>query len=103
AEVEVVDIEPRRAALAAAFGCGFAAPQEARGEADLGFHTSGNPEGLATAFAIAGFEATVIEMSWYGTGIVPLALGGAFHSRRLILRSSQVGAGPAGRPGPRSR
>ena len=36
-------------------------------------------------------------MSWYGTRIVPLALGGAFHSRRLTLRSSQVGAVPAGR------
>jgi hypothetical protein len=28
---------------------------------------------------------------------VPLALGGAFHSRRLTLRSSQVGAVPAAR------
>ena len=36
-------------------------------------------------------------MSWYGTRIVPLALGGTFHSRRLTLRSSQVGAVPAPR------
>ena len=36
-------------------------------------------------------------MSWYGTRIVPLELGGAFHSRRLTLRSSQVGAVPAAR------
>ena len=36
-------------------------------------------------------------MSWYGTRIVPFALGGAFHSRRLTLRSSQVGAVPASR------
>ncbi len=28
---------------------------------------------------------------------MPLALGGAFHSRRLAVRSSQVGAVPAGR------
>jgi hypothetical protein len=28
---------------------------------------------------------------------VPLELGGAFHSRRLTLRSSQVGAVPAAR------
>src|SRR2546422_1054590 len=82
-------------ALAAAFGCGFAAPQQARGEADLVIHASGSPEGLATALAVAGFEATVVEMSWYGTRIVPLALGGAFHSRRLTLRSSQVGNVPA--------
>jgi len=60
-------------------------------------HASGAPDGLTTALAIAGFEATVIEMSWYGTRVVPLALGGAFHSRRLSLRSSQVGSVPPGR------
>ena len=97
AEVELIDIDPGRAALATAFGCGFAAPQRARGDADLVVHASGNSDGLATALAVAGFEATVVEMSWYGTRIVPLALGGAFHSRRLTLRSSQVGAVPAAR------
>jgi NADPH:quinone reductase-like Zn-dependent oxidoreductase len=97
AEVELIDIDPSRAALASALGCRFVAPQQARGEADLVFHASGAPEGLATALALAGFEATVVEMSWYGTRIVPLALGGAFHARRLTLRSSQVGAVPADR------
>jgi len=97
AEVELIDIDPSRAALAAALGCRFAPPQQARGEADLVVHASGTPDGLATALAIAGFEATVLEMSWYGTRIVPVALGGVFHSRRLALRSSQVGMVPAGR------
>ena len=97
AEVELIDIDPGRATLAAGLGCRFAAPQEARGEADLVIHASGAPEGLATALAVAGFEATVLEMSWYGTRVVPLPLGGAFHSRRLDLRSSQVGTVPAGR------
>jgi hypothetical protein len=97
AEVELIDIDPSRATLAAALGCGFATPEQARGEADLVIHASGAPDGLATALAIAGFEATVIEMSWYGTRVVPLALGEAFHSRRLTLRSSQVGTVPAGR------
>lgn len=97
AEVELIDIDPRRATLAPALGCRFAPPQQARGEADLVIHASGAPEGLATALAIAGFEATVLEMSWYGTRVVPLALGGAFHSRRLSLRSSQVGTVPADR------
>ena len=103
AEVELIDIDPSRAALAAALGCRFAAPQQARGEADLVIHASGTPDGLATALAIAGFEATVIEMSWYGTRIVPLALGEVFHSRRLCLHSSQVGTIPAGRRGRWSR
>ena len=97
AEVELIDSDPNRAALAAALGCRFAPPQRARGEADLVIHASGAPDGLTTALAIAGFEATVIEMSWYGTRVVPLALGGAFHSRRLSLRSSQVGSVPPGR------
>ena len=102
-EVELIDIDPSRATLASALGCRFAPPQQARGEADLVIHASGTPEGLATALAIAGFEATVIELSWYGTRVVPLALGGGFHSRRLTLRSSQVGAVPPGRRGRWSR
>ena len=97
AEVELIDIDPGRAELARTLGSRFAAPHQARGEADLVIHASGTSEGLATALGIAGFEATVVEMSWYGTRVVPLALGGAFHSRRLILRSSQVGTVPAGR------
>ena len=97
AEIELIDIDPGRAALATALGCRFAAPLQASGEADLVIHASGSPDGLATALAIAGFEATVVEMSWYGTRSVPLPLGGAFHSRRLTLRSSQVGTVPASR------
>jgi threonine dehydrogenase-like Zn-dependent dehydrogenase len=54
-------------------------------------HTSADPRGLATAINIAGEEATVLEMSWYGAGDVPVPLGGAFHSRRLKIVSSQVG------------
>jgi threonine dehydrogenase-like Zn-dependent dehydrogenase len=97
AEVELIDIDPARKGIASALGCRFASPRAASPEADLVIHASGAPEGLATAMSIAGFEATVLEMSWYGSRIVPLALGGAFHSRRLTVRSSQVGALPAAR------
>jgi NADPH:quinone reductase-like Zn-dependent oxidoreductase len=96
-EVELIDVDATRENVATALACRFAAPQKARAEADLVIHASGTPEGLSTALAIAGFEATVLEMSWYGTRTVPLVLGGAFHSRRLTLRSSQVGAVPADR------
>jgi hypothetical protein len=41
--------------------------------------------------SLAAFEATVLELSWYGDAQVPVPLGGAFHSRRLKLISSQVG------------
>ncbi len=97
AEVELIDIDESRAAIAAALGCRFATPPEASPEADLVFHASGSPAGLVTALRIAGFETTIVEMSWYGSRTVPLPLGGAFHSRRLTLRSSQVGSVPAGR------
>jgi len=51
------------------------------------------------ALGLAGFEATVLEMSWYGDRTVSLPLGEAFHARRLTLRSSQVGAvAPVQRP-----
>jgi threonine dehydrogenase-like Zn-dependent dehydrogenase len=96
-EVELIDIDPARSRIAEALGCRFATPPNAHPEADLVIHTSGAPEGLATALAIAGIEATVLEMSWYGSRAVPLALGGPFHSRRLTLRSSQVGMVPASR------
>jgi NADPH:quinone reductase-like Zn-dependent oxidoreductase len=90
-EVQVVDTNPGRAALAQALGADFALPEAARGEADLVVHASGHPAGLATALRLAGFEASVLELSWYGTRSVPLPLGEAFHARRLTLRSSQVG------------
>ena len=90
--VELIDPDPRRAAVAAQLGCAYAAPAQAAGDVDLVMHASGNPDGLATALGLAGFEATVLEMSWYGDRMVPAPLGEAFHSRRLTLRSSQVGA-----------
>lgn len=90
--VALIDIDPGRADLAEALGCGFARPDAAEGAADLVIHASGAPAGLATALRLAGFEATVLEMSWYGDAPVPAPLGEAFHSRRLTLRASQVGA-----------
>lgn len=59
---------------------------------DLVFHTSGTASGLQAAIEIANFEGQIIEMSWYGNKRVELDLGGAFHSQRLRILSSQVGA-----------
>jgi NADPH:quinone reductase-like Zn-dependent oxidoreductase len=99
AEVTLVDVNPARAELARALGVGFARPEAAKGDCDLVVHASGNPAGLGTALALAGEEATVLEMSWYGDVPVTAALGGAFHSRRLRLISSQVGKiAPSHRP-----
>jgi hypothetical protein len=91
AEVTLIDIDKSRAAVAAALGVHFAPPDAAPGECDLVIHASASPAGLATALRLAGNEATVLELSWYGTREVAVPLGGAFHSRRLRLISSQVG------------
>jgi hypothetical protein len=91
AGVTVVDIVSRRAALALAAGTRFAAPDAAPTDCDLVFHASASAEGLATSLRLAGEEASVVELSWYGSGAVAAPLGEAFHSRRLRLVSSQVG------------
>ena len=101
--VALVDIDPARAEIAARLGVGFALPDEAPRDCDLVVHASGAPAGLTTALGLAGFEATVLELSWYGDRLVPAPLGGAFHSRRLTLRSSQVGHVAASRRARHSR
>jgi NADPH:quinone reductase-like Zn-dependent oxidoreductase len=99
AEVTLIDIDKRRAAAAAALGADFALPDAAPEDCDLVIHASASAAGLATALRLAGVEATVLELSWYGSGEVPVPLGGAFHSRRLRLISSQVGqVAPSHRP-----
>jgi 2-desacetyl-2-hydroxyethyl bacteriochlorophyllide A dehydrogenase len=91
-EVELVDPNPRRAEAAAALGVRFAAPSAVTPDADVVVHASGVPAGLDHALRIAGFEARIVELSWFGDATVPLSLGGAFHARRLTIVSSQVGA-----------
>ena len=99
AEVTLIDINPARAELARALGVGFAGPEAANGDCDLVVHASGHASGLDTALVLAGDEATVLELSWYGDAPVTASFGGAFHSRRLRLVSSQVGRiAPSHRP-----
>jgi threonine dehydrogenase-like Zn-dependent dehydrogenase len=90
-DVELVDIDPRRREIAARLGVRFAHPDSARDGADVVLHASGSSEGLALALRVAAFEATVVELSWYGDRTVTVPLGQAFHSQRLTLKSSQVG------------
>jgi hypothetical protein len=90
-EVRLIDINPARAAVAAALDVPFATPDTAPGDRDIVVHASGAPEGLRLALALAGFEATIVEMSWFGSTEVSLPLGEGFHAKRLTIRSSQVG------------
>ncbi len=91
-DVELIDTNLQRRTIAEKFGIAFAQPATARPDADVVLHTSGSPEGLQLALRLAAFEATICECSWYGARSVMLPLGEAFHSRRLILKSSQVGS-----------
>jgi threonine dehydrogenase-like Zn-dependent dehydrogenase len=91
-DVELVDTNPSRAEVASALGARFALPGSLRGDSDVVVHASGSADGLSLALDVAGFEATIVELSWYGDRGVTLPLGAAFHSRRLTLRSSQVGS-----------
>jgi len=90
-DVELVDLNPQREAIAHVFGVRFASPDTIWEGADVVIHASGSPAGLDLALRVAGFEARVVEMSWYGDQPVTLPLGEAFHAKRLTLQSSQVG------------
>lgn len=94
AEVTLVDLDPARADLARALGSAFAAPEDAPRDCDVVVHASASEAGLATAISCAGAEATIVEASWHGAGTTAVPLGGAFHSQRLRLVSSQVGQLP---------
>jgi threonine dehydrogenase-like Zn-dependent dehydrogenase len=89
--VQLVDADPARAKTAEALGVGFASPADALGDCDLVVHASATEQGLARSLELLSAEGTVLELSWYGDRKVALPLGEAFHSRRLVIRSSQVG------------
>ncbi|WP_405462987.1 zinc-binding alcohol dehydrogenase [Streptomyces jietaisiensis] len=89
--LQLVDADPRRAEVAEALGVDFTSPEDALGECDLIVHASATEQGLARCLELLTTEGTVIELSWYGDRRVALPLGEAFHSRRLVIRSSQVG------------
>ncbi|MGW2648346.1 zinc-dependent alcohol dehydrogenase [Streptomyces sp. NPDC001393] len=98
--LQLVDADPARAGTAEALGVDFATPDGALGDCDLVVHASATEAGLTRALQLLAPEGTVVELSWYGDRRVALPLGEAFHSRRLTVRSSQVGTvSPAARPG----
>ncbi len=63
---------------------------------DVAIEASGNPAALQSCVDAAAFGGTIVVASWYGTRDVTVALGGAFHRRRLTVRSSQVSTLDAG-------
>src|SRR5690606_28170517 len=90
-ELQVIDVAPEKDAVCRALGLTPVRPAQAARDCDLVLHASGSPAGLELALELAGFEATIIELSWYGTQTVPLGRGRRFHTARLRIQSSQVG------------
>jgi NADPH:quinone reductase-like Zn-dependent oxidoreductase len=101
-DVVLVDVDASRRTVAAQLGVRFAEPGDAPGDRDLVINTSGSEAGLQLALRSVVTDGEVIEASWYGDRPVTLALGADFHSRRLSIRSSQVGAVARRRRGTRT-
>lgn len=89
--VAVTDKLADRVTALADFPVSFASLEALTDDFDVVFDTTASPEGLQVALDALAFEGRVIELSWFGDRVVPLRLGGAFHARRLTIRSSQVG------------
>src|SRR5215469_3169764 len=85
-----------RRAVASSLGVTTTAPEElVKEQVPLVIDASGNPEAPAMALNLLAHEGTLLIASWFGTKPVVLPLGGAFHRRRLIIRSTQVSTVPA--------
>jgi threonine dehydrogenase-like Zn-dependent dehydrogenase len=82
--------------LAGRLGITAAMPEElAQQEVALVIDATGNPDSPAMALGMLAHEGTLLIASWFGTKPVVLPLGGAFHRRRLTIRSTQVSTVPA--------
>ena len=101
-DVTLVDVDPSRAETAASLGVRFTNPDQAPGDQDLVLHASATAAGLQRSLELLAPEATVVDLSWYGDREVTLSLGAEFHSRRLAIRASQVGAVSPARRGRRT-
>ena len=98
-DVELVDTNRARAAWRARSASASRRParlgqRRRRRHADVAARTSwSTPAAPARAWPARRWPAgsTVVDLGWYGDQSVALPLGGAFHSRRLTIKSSQVG------------
>jgi len=100
--VQLVDVDPARAAVARALGVDFTLPGDAAGGCDLVVHASATADGLTRALELLAPDGMVVELSWYGDRPVSVPLGEHFHARRLVIRGSQVGSIAPARSGRRT-
>jgi len=96
-EVSILDANPKRGAIAKSLGLNFAVSYDPQAwpqaPADLVINASGSQTVWAEALEALGEEGTMIEASWLGAPAA-IPLNGAFHSKRLTIKSSQVGQLP---------
>lgn len=88
-DVNPVVVEPNSYRAGLARQLGFEV--QADGSHGLLFHTSGHGSGLQWCIDHADMDATIVELSWFGTRPVTLELGARFHFNRVRIISSQVG------------
>lgn len=91
-DVTLVDVDPAKRQIAEALDVGFASADEDLARADVVIEASGSAAGLQLALQVAATDGEVVVASWYGSRPIEVGLGADFHSRRLTIRSSQVGA-----------
>ena len=96
-EVVLVDPNPARKTLAEALSVPLVDSNDVPEDCDVLINASASGSALQSAMDHAGFQARIVEASWYGDTPLTLSLGGTFHSKRLSLISSQVGAIPPSR------
>lgn len=90
-EVQLIDTNRQREKIAKSLGINFCTPERASTNRDLVIHASATSDGLNNSLTIAGMEARVLELSWFGSQRVTIELGAHFHAKRLQICCSQVG------------
>ncbi|MBG0561224.1 zinc-dependent alcohol dehydrogenase [Actinoplanes aureus] len=90
-DVQLIDTDTTREQIAHRLGIRFAEPAAADEGRDLVIHASATEQGLTRALELLAPGGTVVELSWFGDRRIAIPLGEFFHSRRLTIRSSQVG------------
>ena len=93
-DVVVAETNTYRSQLAQQMG--FTIYSDAQ-EFDIAYNTSANAEGLQLGVEAVGNAGKVVELSWYGTKLTPIHLGGSFHYGRKQIISSQVSQIPVER------
>ncbi|MES2170263.1 MAG: zinc-binding alcohol dehydrogenase [Actinomycetota bacterium] len=101
-EVTLVDVDAARGEVAGSLGTRFALADAPGADYDIVIEASGTQSGLETALRSVATDGEVVVASWFGSRPVQLELGADFHSRRLSIRSSQVGAVATSRRGRRT-